>query len=95
MHHWQGHVELRSFPLHCNPLLAFVKGSKALGVAQIGKKAYLLWESNGRPEGGDFSSQARKELESQLRAGLSLEEVERSLTGVSSTLSSSRRCPST
>ena len=42
----------------------------------------MLWESNGRPEGGDFSSQARKELESQLRAGLSLEEVERSLTEV-------------
>ena len=55
---------------------------RELGAQQVGTKAYLLWESNGRPEGGDFSNQARQELEEQLRAGKSLEEVERSLNEV-------------
>ena len=49
---------------------------------QVGLKAYLLWESNGKPDGGDFSGQARAELEAELRRGVSLEELERRLKTV-------------
>ncbi len=49
---------------------------------QVGLKAYLLWESNGKPDGGDFSGQARAELETELRRGMSLQELERRLKTV-------------
>ena len=49
---------------------------------QVGLKAYLLWESNGKPDGGDFSEQARAELETELRRGMSLQELERRLKTV-------------
>ena len=48
----------------------------------MGLKAYLLWESNGKPDGGDFSGQARAELETELRRGMSLQELERRLKTV-------------
>ena len=48
----------------------------------MGLKAYLLWESNGKPDGGDFSGQARAELEAELRTGMSLQELERRLKTV-------------
>lgn len=49
---------------------------------QVGLKAYLLWEANGRPEGGDFSEQARDELRAELRSGKSLQEVEQAMRAV-------------
>lgn len=48
-------------------------------MSQVGLKAYLLWEGNGRPDGGDFSEQARAELRAELRAGKSLQEVEQAM----------------
>ena len=37
---------------------------------QVGVQSYLLWEQAGRPNGADFSQDARRKLEKQLRAGL-------------------------
>lgn len=51
---------------------------------QVGLKAYLLWEADGRPEGGDFSPKARDELRAELRAGKSLQEVEQAMRAVTS-----------
>jgi len=45
----------------------------------VGLKAYLLWEENGRPEGGDFSQQAREVLTAAVRSGKSIKEVERAM----------------
>jgi Protein of unknown function (DUF2934) len=55
-------------------------------IFQVGLKAYLLWEANGRPDGGDFSEQARAELRAELRAGKSLQEVEQAMRAVSGKL---------
>lgn len=48
----------------------------------MGLKAYLLWKANGRPEGGDFSDQARNELRSALRGGDTLEQLEQAMRAV-------------
>eukprot|EP00884_Botryococcus_braunii_P013250 jgi/Botrbrau1/21926/Bobra.0249s0050.1 len=42
-------------------------------------EAYLLWEKAGRPEGADFSSDARKMLEAQLQSGKTIADLERIL----------------
>ncbi len=63
---------------------------------QVGLKAYLLWEENGRPEGGDFSEQAREVLAAALRSGQSIREVERAMRQVASSSSRPHRtalCP--
>lgn len=38
----------------------------------IGIQAYILWEKAGRPDGADFSNQARDAIHSQLKAGKDL-----------------------
>jgi hypothetical protein len=49
---------------------------------QVGLKAYLLWEQNGRPEGGDFSQQAREMLTEALNSGRSITQIEEEMRGV-------------
>ncbi len=46
---------------------------------QVGIQAYLLWEKAGRPDGADFSNDARKTLQQQLDGGMSLDQLEKSL----------------
>lgn len=36
---------------------------------QVGIQAYLMWESAGKPDGANFSDDARKDLERQVQAG--------------------------
>ena len=48
-------------------------------VAQVGVQAYLLWERAGKPDGADFSKDARQTLERQLASGTSVQDLERSL----------------
>lgn len=38
----------------------------------IGIQAYILWEKAGRPDGADFSQQARDAIHSQLKSGKDL-----------------------
>lgn len=38
----------------------------------IGIQAYILWEEAGRPDGADFSQQARDQIHSQLKSGKDL-----------------------
>ena len=45
----------------------------------VGVQAYILWEQAGKPDGADFGVRARELLEGRLRAGESLQDVERSL----------------
>ena len=67
----------------CTSCIGLLGGALRL---QVGLKAYLLWESNGRQDGADFSGQARQELEAELRAGSTVEEIERRLKAVRSPL---------
>ena len=60
---------------------------------QVGLKAYLLWEENGRPEGGDFSEQAREVLTAALRSGQSIQEVERAMRQVAASPRPNRKVP--
>lgn len=48
----------------------------------MGLKAYLLWEQNGRPEGGDFSQQAREMLTEAMRSGRTITQIEKDMKGV-------------
>ncbi|PNW80482.1 hypothetical protein CHLRE_07g319300v5 [Chlamydomonas reinhardtii] len=41
----------------------------------LGVQAYILWEKAGKPDGADFSLDARRVINDQLAAGSSLEEV--------------------
>lgn len=45
----------------------------------MGIQAYLLWEKAGRPDGADFSGDARNTLQQQLASGMSLEQLEKAL----------------
>ncbi|KAK9816496.1 hypothetical protein WJX72_001009 [[Myrmecia] bisecta] len=47
----------------------------------VGIQSYLLWEQAGKPEGADFSHDARRMLEDQLRGGVSVQDLERRLKG--------------
>lgn len=47
------------------------------GPAQVGVQAYLMWEKAGKPEGADFSNDARRSLEQQLASGTSVQDLER------------------
>ena len=47
-------------------------GPHHCSVLQVGVQSYLLWEQAGRPNGADFSQDARHKLEKQLRAGARL-----------------------
>ena len=46
---------------------------------QVGVQAYLLWEKAGKPEGADFSKDARKALQEQIERGASIMHLEKSL----------------
>ncbi|GLC33353.1 hypothetical protein PLESTB_000342400 [Pleodorina starrii] len=45
----------------------------------LGVQAYVLWEHAGKPDGADFSGEARRVITEQLQSGASLEEVARRL----------------
>lgn len=42
-------------------------------------QAYLLWEKAGKPEGADFSKDARKALQEQIQRGATILHLEKSL----------------
>ena len=50
-------------------------------VVQVGLQAYLLWEQAGKPDGANFSTDARSTLEKQLQQGKTVEDLERILKG--------------
>ncbi|KAK9809702.1 hypothetical protein WJX73_007079 [Symbiochloris irregularis] len=45
----------------------------------VGLQAYLLWEKAGKPDGADFSNDARQALERQLASGSSVQDLEKAL----------------
>ena len=45
----------------------------------MGVQAYILWEKAGKPDGTDFSSDARHGLQDQLDKGATIEHLEKSL----------------
>lgn len=57
------------------------QGDVQLDEELVGLKAYLLWEQNGRPEGGDFSQQAREMLTEALNSGRSITQIEEEMRG--------------
>lgn len=46
-------------------------------------QAYLMWEKAGKPDGANFSDDARRQLEQQLQSGKSVQDLERALKGPS------------
>ena len=58
------------------PGLAYPHARLAL---QVGIEAYILWEKAGRPDGADFSNDARRTLQDQLDKGATIEHLEKSL----------------
>ena len=50
---------------------------------QVGLQAYLMWEQAGKPDGANFSDDARRQLEQQLQSGKSVHDLERALKGPS------------
>ena len=50
---------------------------------QVGLQAYLMWEQAGKPDGANFSDDARRQLEQQLQSGKSVQDLERALKGPS------------
>jgi len=50
---------------------------------QVGLQAYLMWEQAGKPDGANFSDDARRQLEQQLQSGKSVQDIERALKGPS------------
>ena len=50
-------------------------------MVQVGLQAYLMWEQAGKPDGANFSDDARRQLEQQLQSGKSVQELERALKG--------------
>ena len=53
--------------------------NKMLSHVQVGVQSYLLWEQAGKPDGADFSKDARKRLEAQLQQGKTVQDLERAL----------------
>ena len=45
----------------------------------MGVQAYLLWEKAGKPDGADFSKDARKSLQEQIQRGATIRHLEKSL----------------
>ena len=70
------HVDLRQ-----NNSMSWCK--KQYGRAQVGLQAYLMWEQAGKPDGANFSDDARRQLEQQLQSGKSVQDLERALKGPS------------
>ena len=50
---------------------------------QVGLQAYLMWEQAGKPDGANFSDDARRQLEQQVQSGKSVQDIERALKGPS------------
>lgn len=48
-------------------------------LVQVGVQAYILWEKAGKPDGADFSNDARGMLQDQLNKGATIEHLEKSL----------------
>ena len=48
-------------------------------ILQVGVQAYLLWEKAGKPDGADFSKDARKSLQEQIQRGATIMHLEKSL----------------
>ena len=48
-------------------------------LVQVGLQAYLMWEQAGKPDGANFSDDARRQLEQQLQSGKSVQDLERAL----------------
>lgn len=48
-------------------------------MVQVGLQAYLMWEQAGKPDGANFSEDARRQLEQQLQSGKSVQDLERAL----------------
>ena len=46
---------------------------------QVGIEAYILWEKAGKPDGADFSNDARRTLQDQLDKGATIEHLNKSL----------------
>lgn len=45
----------------------------------MGLQAYLMWEKAGKPDGANFSDDARRQLQQQLQAGTSVQDLEQAL----------------
>ncbi|KAK9852315.1 hypothetical protein WJX84_008608 [Apatococcus fuscideae] len=45
----------------------------------VGIQAYIMWEKAGKPDGADFSNDARKVLQEQLQSGTAVQDLERLL----------------
>jgi len=45
----------------------------------VGIQAYILWENSGKPDGADFTDQAKAELAHKLRSGETLQQIEKAL----------------
>ena len=52
---------------------------RIMNTPQVGMQAYLLWEKAGKPEGADFSKDARKTLQEQIGRGATIVHLEKSL----------------
>lgn len=52
-------------------------------MVQVGLQAYLMWEQAGKPDGANFSDDARRQLQQQLQAGKSVQDLEQALKGPS------------
>ena len=50
---------------------------------QVGLQAYLMWEQAGKPDGANFSDDARRQLEQQVQSGKSVQDIEHALKGPS------------
>ena len=50
---------------------------------QVGLQAYLMWEQAGKPDGANFSDDARRQLEQQVQSGKSVQDIEHALKGSS------------
>lgn len=57
--------------------------SAVMTMMQVGLQAYLMWEQAGKPDGANFSDDARRQLEQQLQSGKSVQDLERALKGPS------------
>jgi len=56
--------------------------NQRLLLRQVGLQAYLLWEQAGKPDGANFSDDARRQLQQQVQSG-KVQDIERALKGPS------------
>ena len=53
--------------------------SMVIDQEMINLKAYLMWEEAGKPDGADFGEQARELIENQVKEGMTVQDIRRSL----------------